>query len=380
MAASRKKKMPLFYAIYLCFLLAAIVALCFAMSYVRTLLKEYEEVQPKYLAQQIFEEKFEQFEYERLLDADTSERFRTEAGYETMPELYNKLRELLEGKEITYSRTSEDFEDGSITYTVIADSRRLADFKLTKKAEKTTHGFDVFEEGPFVLYNLIVSERLDPGTKPDEVYYTYLVTAPADTVVKIEGGKDGEKTETREYMRTDLLSRAKASFEGIPYVEYKIIASAPPTVTGTDRNGNESKAEYTESSRTFAFPFVWYSSVEEEMKDYAIEFAKEFEIYSQHGSSLDSIRKYFDKSTELYQNILSLDADMWMVNKFKSCDFTEVQTGEYFDYGDGSVSLRVSFVWIGHRDGKADSTDILDYTFVFTEKDGKMLVTEAYNN
>ena len=63
-----KRPFPLFYIIYFALVTIAIAGILWAVSFVDTLLYEYESVQPKYKAEEVFAEHFKDPDISKLLD------------------------------------------------------------------------------------------------------------------------------------------------------------------------------------------------------------------------------------------------------------------------------------------------------------------------
>ena len=68
----QRKPFPVFYLIYTILVLAAVAGIFFAVDWVDGLLYEYELVQPKYKAEEVFAEHFETPDLEKLLEMSES--------------------------------------------------------------------------------------------------------------------------------------------------------------------------------------------------------------------------------------------------------------------------------------------------------------------
>jgi hypothetical protein len=153
-----------------------------------------------------------------------------------------------------------------------------------------------------------------------------------------------------------------------------------PVVSAVDFNGDTVSPEYDKENYRYSFKYTFDKSVLEEYGDLAIEIAQKLAIYMQAGAKFDSIKNYYDPASDLYDHVEYLGQNAWMVNKFDSCDFEDQSVSEAYRYSETEISIRVALTQIGHKAGKSDSIDRLDYTFCFHLVGDEWLLYESYNN
>ncbi len=377
----KTKKLPVFYAVYLTCILLFVLALAFGMGFVRDLLAEFESVQPKYKAQEVFEEYFADFDYKTMTDYYSVSAFLTESGYQTEEDLFSALDAVTKDGKVTYYRSSSGIADVE-EYAVAVNKTRVATFTLKKTGEKSENGFDLYELDTIKIYNPVRLEVVtNDQTNPPTYLYTYRITAPLSHKITADGKEltEAERVGQITYDKS-AMANAKNGFEGIPMVSYEIIASAPPALTATDANGDVATAAFDEKTSTFSYEVVFNKSVENDLGAHALTVAQKIGIYMQAGDKFSSIQDYIDPTAPLYEQLEDIGGDSWMVKKFDSCEFKNEKIAECYRYSDTEVSLRVSLTQIGHRSGYEDSIDTLDYTFCFRLVDGEWLLYESYNN
>ncbi len=377
----KKQTLPLFYAIYLALILVFILVLCFAMQFVKKLLAEYEDTQPKYKAQEVFEEYFTDFSYRNMREHFSMTDFLSESGYKTEEELLLALDALVQNGEMSYYRSSSGIAD-RIEYAVAVNKTRVAAFTLKKSGEKTKNGFDLYELEGIVLYNPVRLEVVtSEDTKPPTFLYTYRIHAPLSHTVSANGKvlTEAERVGEISYEK-DAMASTKAGFEGIPFVTYELILDAPPSVTAVDFNQDPCTPHFDEKAATYRFDVTFDKALTNELGQHALTVAQKLGIYMQAGDDFSSIRDYYDPESDLYDQVRALGADAWMVKKFDSCEFRDEKISEAYRYTENDVSIRVSLVQICHRKGYEDSIDAFDYTFCFRKVEGEWLLYESYNN
>lgn len=375
-------KMPLFYIIYFACIAVGIVLLVFSSAFLRSILAEYESVQPKHIAQEIFDTTFAQFDYRNMQEYFDVDQFLAESGYESKEELFTALAKLTEGGEASLYRSSSGIGD-TVEYSIAISKTRVASFTLKKSSETTTHGFSSYVLDEITVYNPIHLEIVtEDGTKPPPtVLYTYTITAPLTHTVSVNGQTLTEEDRKGDILyNTEAMKNSKSGFSGIPMACYEFNLENEPTVTAVDLNGDAVEAEFDEKARSYTFAVTFDRTLTSEFGSLAIEIAEKLAIYMQAGARFNSISQYYDPSSALYEQVRLLGNDAWMVVEYESCDFKDQAVSEAYRYSDTEFSIRVSLLQTVHLQGKPDMTDPVDYTFCFHLVEGNWLLYESYNN
>ena len=166
---NQKKKIPLFYIIYLSALAAAILLIIAALGIVSSRLAEYEAAQPKHVAAEVFDKYFNpEIDYSALL---------TDAVYDktssTAAEITEHLKAEIGDAEVTYSLGSSTLP-GITTYIVKAGNIKFAAINVSEASETTPHGYKTYAFDSLELY--ISTEMAPETTEPLPTYdVTYKV-------------------------------------------------------------------------------------------------------------------------------------------------------------------------------------------------------------
>ena len=191
----QRKPFPVFYLIYTILVLAAVAGIFFAVDWVDGLLYEYELVQPKYKAEEVFAEHFETPDLEKLLEMSESNF----AVFESRERVLEHIKGQFSAKNITYSESVKN-EAGEIQYNVYCDGVRFASFMLVPGEEKTEHGFGFYELGDIELmfsmpdnsYDFLVPDGYKIIANGITVEDKYICADPVPTdAYRITGGKAG---------------------------------------------------------------------------------------------------------------------------------------------------------------------------------------------
>ncbi len=139
---THRRQFPFFYVIYGVLVLASAVAVICLCNFVKILLYEYEEIQPKYKAEEVFTEHFKDPDIEYLMQfADVNF-----AEFESRDKVIEHVDSQIKRDAITYSESTKK-ESGERIYNVYSDGVRFASFSLREGERTTEHGFKYFELG-----------------------------------------------------------------------------------------------------------------------------------------------------------------------------------------------------------------------------------------
>ncbi len=389
----RKKNPDLFYPIYLGAVAVAVLLLILALVLLKGVLKEYEDAQPKHLAESIFNERFASFDYANFSDEEFDP-----VSAASLPEFATKeeklryLNDSVRGSEISYTKKLGS-TDEKITYTVKADKRKLAEFSVVSADQKTEHGFRTYEAGDTVVFCLTPDSPVvtDPVTEPETepitepvtepVILTHTVTVPAGFTVSLNGTALTEDKITDRTFDKTIIEYAPENFPGIEFVTYTftVTEGEPAELTAVNTEGNAAEITADETGLIHSSPFTFSEGLKNRYSEKLLEITQETGKYMQAALVFDDIAKYYDSSAERYWQLKAIGADAWMVNHYRSVTFENVVASEFWMFPDGTFRGRISCVMIGTRDG-ATSTDPIDYTFNFRDNNGTVLVTDFRNN
>ena len=146
------RKLPKFYFVLIICWVVALVALAVGLFIVRGYLADYESVQPKYVADEVFEKYFETGDYLSIIKHSSLNK----SKYETDEMLANYLSSLTEGKELSYYSISSGMDTASAKYAVKYNDGekdiKVASFTLSVSGEKSEKGFSKYVLDSFELF------------------------------------------------------------------------------------------------------------------------------------------------------------------------------------------------------------------------------------
>ncbi len=317
-----------FFTVYCTLLVIVALAVAFGYGYIRTLLTEYESVQPKYVAEEAAKP-FLALDYDYLYTCEP-EQNRALTGAE---EYAGFASSLLDGKDITYREVVTGTDDDVKTYGVYADGKRFATFTIHQSGETTAHGFQKWTGGEGSI-NLLENAFQGYTIKCYDVNRVFVDGAeiPADqtTVGDELPGYEG-------HLYKDMtIPRA---------CEYTISERLnPPRVTTLDAAGNEVSVECDEYGQ-FTIDVPWR---DEEMKPgkekWILETAKTMSEYTIGHASLDTITKRVAVNSPAYKSIVAFDKSIIFIHK--GWDFKDMRTEHYYSFADDYFAVDVHYHFI----------------------------------
>ena len=234
-AGSRsRRKFPLFYIIYISVIAVFIIGTVVGLFVLRAYLADYESVQPKYAAEEIFEQYFADPDIAELIEMSSTEY----AAFDTQERVVEYLSEQIEGKKITYSESSAKDETGARSYNVFCDGARFSVFSIEESEEKSSFGFNKFK---------LKSIRLTLSL-PDNSY-SFLV--PEGYTLYANGVKIEDKYIAADPVPSEAytISEGKFGTRFIPYTVDGFLSS--PTFEVKDREGESCRYTYDEESSIY---------------------------------------------------------------------------------------------------------------------------------
>lgn len=231
-----KKPFPLFYIIYFTLVIIAVMGIFWAVSFVDTLLFEYESIQPKYKAEEIFSEYFKDPDIASLLDLSGD----TYAVFESRERVLEHISSQIKRDSITYTESIKN-EKGEPTYNVYSDGVRFATFSLVEGETATEHGFKFFELGNIKL----------TVSMPDNSYDFLL---PDGYKLYANGIEVTDKYISGEYTPTDAY-RISGGKTGVKYIPYTVSGFlSMPEFKVTDKNGADAELYWSEDDCRYSIP------------------------------------------------------------------------------------------------------------------------------
>ena len=371
-----REHFSLFYVIYFTFVFLFVAIVLLLSGVVKDRLAEYESVQPKYKAAEIFDKYFNPVDFRALL-ADA----KYEAEGVTQDEIEEYLRGQIADEEITYAIGSSDKED-EIRYIVKAGDKKFAAIILKKSDIKSEHGYSTYELDSIELYVSVRHEEDNPT-------YTITISVPAGYTAYIDGTALTTEYKTETVINEDAFRYYPDGVTGIQYDVYVVpeLESPPVNVTAKDTKGKDAVISAIDDDgyeRSYTAAVNNDEALAAEYSEYITNAIEGYAAYMQKDKRFFFFFKYFDPSSELYNTVKAAGNDLWMVIDHDSYEFKDVSIGEFYNWGtvsDGDViSCRISFMHILHRAGRDDFLDVIDMTVFLRKTDEGYKIYKWYNN
>lgn len=359
MNQTTKRRFPLFYTIYFSVILLVIIAVAVAAVYLINILGEYEQAQPKYVAEDIYKRYFENgIDYSALLDIagyDLSE-------FETKDDLVRYLGEQNRG-ELSYYRVTSGVDASLCKYIVKMGSVKICTFTLEADASDDSR-FDSYSLASLELYYNPVQ--------------SVSVTIPTGTTLYLNGRAADDRYIAESGIKTDTCNYMPEGVEGITLKRYEIDGLFyQPTVEVKAQSG--AVCEVTESdSGVYTAAIPYDSELEAQWRDKVIEIVKAYSVYMQGDAYFGSISGYFEYGSDLYEMIRTVE-NMFVVSHY-SWSFENESASEFYKYDDNTFSCRVSVTHLLHRWGAEDYKDFIDMTLYFRKTDGNYYIYNRQNH
>ena len=348
MAKKRKKRLKLFYPIYLTLILAAALAVFAVCQEITEKLEAYEASLPKYAAQEVAQ-MFLDRDFERVYSFQNPEDFAGEdaATYAAY------MTGFTEGEDLTWGESYSSSEN-EMVYAVRMNGKRLFEFTMAKSDAEDAYGNPVW--------------KLDNVQTLGVTTASHTVTAPADSTVYVDG---------------KALSRDQIIEEGIVIEEEEFLlnddAKSPtlcvyayetcfgePEVRVVDAKGNENPVT-ADGEGNWIAEINSDDSVKAEAEERVIEIVKAFARFTSEDLSQYNMLKMARKGTNAYEKIKDFDNE-WF-GKHDGYGFGEIATDNYIVFSEDTFGCDIHFEYIIKYDDADDISYESNYRFYFVERD-----------
>lgn len=390
----KKKRLPIWKIIYwsviLLLILTVVIVVARTLGKITDFLTEYEEVQPKHLAEEVFRKYFSPFNYDSLRAESDEEKKLTE--FESEEDIKAYINALIDGKELSYHPTSvgtsgtapaalklkdpsQYFIDtfnakGTLRYAVKAGESKIAEFTLDHSEDPS----DISPRG-FVRYRLSgISVYYYPhesiSVKIPETFTAYLNGKPI--------GESHKLADVRE--TTEHENHLPDGVAGITYIAYTVKGLyKKPELTIVSNMGESCTPVYNEEGNYYTCD-IYSEKLKNEYSDYVIKAVEGYCAYIQETTVKTSeIQGYFDTSTKLWKSIM--DNPYYFVIDHSGWFFVNQTASEFYRYSDSLFSCRVSLDHHLTIPGKEDYVDHVDLTlYLRRDQDGVYRIYDTFAN
>ena len=351
-----EKKFPLFYKIYFIVLAFAILAAGVGIWWLNGFLADYEAVQPKHAAEAIFEKYYKSRDFEAL-----AKKCAAGGSFESAENVAKYLHENYDNAEMTC--TSGASKDGTPTYIVKVGDYKISSFTLREMKEKTSRGWEQYEEGDFVLY--YAEKSAD-------------ILAPEGYTVLVNGVTLGEGQITERDIPGKDDGLLPNGVKGVRYVRYKADGIlSDPAVTAKAPDGTDTTAVQDKESGEWKVNLKFDAELERAHRDFVLEAAEAYSKYMSNDAWWGGIKGYFDPESEVYESAAT--SLTGFVLDHNAVRFDDEKTSEFYAYSKDVFSCRVQFTQVLVQ-GVNEFRDYVDTTFFFRFSDNEWLICGMINN
>lgn len=342
------KSLSLFYKIYFSAIAVFLILLCITLIGVSAFISQYNKGIPETVSEKFFNDTFQNLDTETIIQMSGI----TPCEFETEDDIKSFLEKTLSEK-LTYTSISSNSDEKK--YIVKSGEYKCASFTLTPDEKNDYHPSSLTLHLP--KENSAVYQILDSST-------LYI---------------NGQMVDSKYISHTGVHISSWYLPENVKkptWITYTIDGlTKEPDAKIVDRNGNESN--FFEEDGILIEEII-YDEEEKEIIDRIVNGAKQYAICMQNDAPKSSVYPYFEKGTDLYNSIRSVEnMFVWDHNGYA---IENEKVSEFFRYDENTVSLRVSFTHILKKHGREDYRDFTDITYFARNIDGKYMIFARHNN
>ena len=351
------KKPSLFYKIYFVVIALVLVAAVIGLWWLWGVLRDYEDSQPKHVADEIFAKYYTSGDFSALAAKCVESNV-----FESADAIAKYLNEHYKGAEMTC--TSGAMKDGLPTYIVKVGDYKVSSFTLKEK-EKNSRGWEMYEEGTF------------------EVFYdteTLTVIIPTGYSVTVDGIALGDDQITERAIPSPEAEYLPEGVTGITYVKYEIrglLEDPDIRVTGTD--GRVAECVYEEKDKAYHTYPLFDEALEKEQSEYVIEAISQYTLMMSADNYWGAVKKYFDPDSQIYEDTYESAQYTWTIIPHDTATITDAEASRFIRYSDDIFACRVKMTNILTK-GAETFKDPVDWTVIFRNVGGEWLICGMITN
>ena len=350
----RKKKKAnrtvtlVFYTFYFVLVAAGLAGIFFLHSWLNDYLTKYEASQPTTKCAEIFRDTFSDPNWEALYAKAGIE----DTEYEGSEAFAAYMDAKLEGKELTYVETSAGLSGGH-KYLLKLDNETIGYFTLVDNAPK---GADVADwQLGDVSLNTSFSESVTVQTMDGITVYVNGVALTDDNTIRIG------TTRVEEYLPEGLYGPRI-------YTQHLEGLMVEPLVTAADADGNPMDISYNAETGIYTVQTA-ENSIGDQEYERVLLTAKTYALRMIEMASANELGKYFDKGSQSYKTIISIDP--WMQEWFfRSYEWGQESITGYFRHSDDMFSVHVDLSMFVTRTDDTVKEYKIDHSFFFKKLNG----------
>lgn len=357
----------IFYSMYFCMIFVFFIGVFVALNWLNGWLKDYEAAQPTIKCQQVFNQLFGNPDWAQLYrlagDPTGTGTNKYDTQFENVDSYVAYMEEKVAGQELNFVETSAGIGTKK-KYIVRLGSEKVATFTLNGYTEeqKITAIPDWQLEGVEIFVNRNQSIKI----RKLENHVAYVNNQPLDDSYTIQiASTKADATLAPEY-------RIRTSIQEVSGL------LTTPSLLVYDQTGAPIEVLYNPDSGMYEEQTSAIAMTEEERSAVfgALEAYAGFMINA--SGSRAAVAKYFDGSSQVYNDIVKMNGELWM-NADRGHEFRNEEILGYTKHSDTMFSVRASMVMhVVNKDNTEKDFNVLQSMF-FTNKNGKWVCTEMTN-
>ncbi len=343
-----KKKISLFYTIYFSLIVLFIVSLTVFLLWLSTWVSDYNSKIPETVSENFFSETFENLDTDRIIKLSGI----VVSEFETQNAVSNYIKSNIKSP-LSYTSVASGDDDVK-RYIVKSGEYKVADFELVKKDDEWTPDK--------------VNLHLPSGSKK-----TFSVLSTSTLMINGKAVSSSYETSRTPHESAEYLPENVTAPEWVTYTVDGLFGE--PVFEVVDRNGNS--PALVEKDGVLFEEIIW-DKPDEKIAERILEGALQYAICMQNDASKSTVYPYFEKGTDLYQRIQSVENSfVWDHNGY---EFKNTQIREFYRYDENTISVRISFVHILKMHGREDYRNPTDITYFARLIDGEYMIFACHNN
>ena len=352
-----KKKLSLFYKIYFIVIALVLVAAVIGLWWLHGVLRDYEDSQPKHVADEIFAKYYTSGDFAALASKCVESN-----PFESADAVAKYLNDHYKGAEMTC--TSGAMKDGMPTYIVKVGDYKVSSFTLAEK-EKNSRGWEMYKEGTF------------------EVYYdadTLTLVIPTGYSASVDGVELDDSYVTERAIPSPEAEYLPEGVTGITYVKYEVRGLLEdPDIRVTGADGRVADVTYEEKDKAYHTYPLFDEALEKEQSDYVIEAISQYTLLMSADNYWGAVKVYFDPDSQIYEDTYESAQYIWTIIPHDSAEITEAEASRFIKYSDDIFACRVKMVNVLTK-GAETFRDPVDWTVIFRNVNGEWLICGMITN
>ncbi len=357
----------IFYTIYFVMIFAFFIGVFVTLNWLNGWLKDYEAAQPTVKCQQVFDQLFGNPDWAQIYrlagDPTGTGTNKYDTQFENVDSYVAYMEEKVAGQQLNFVETSAGIGFNK-KYIVRLGTEKLATFTLNGYTEEQK--VTAIPDWQLSEVELFMNRQASIKIRKLESHVAYVNNQPLDDSYTIQ------------------IASTKADANLAP--EYRIRTSiqevsgllTTPNLLVYDQTGAPIEVRYNPDSGMYEEQTSAIAMTEEERSAVfgALEAYAGFMINA--SGSRAAVAKYFDGSSQVYNDIVKMNGELWM-NADRGHQFLNEEILGYTKHSDTMFSVRASMVMhVNNKDNTEKDFNVVQSMF-FNYKNGKWVCTEMTN-